>query len=116
MKEILFIIIVHNLERRNIVIEKDKKTIKVKVLKQLPSGDVMPSVMNTFCYEDGEFRAELVPYINEISKERDPMIRQISHKHRFLHLFTMSCMSDILFRTDDGQEFGINKVMDRLYN
>ena len=102
-------------------IQQDMKTIKVEVLNQLlrpdgSDGDTVPSGIDTFCYEDGNFRAELVPYFNGVSKERDPMVRQISHHYRFLHLSTIKKMYPrIIFKTEDGGQFGISEVINNLY-
>lgn len=93
------------------MIEHGVKTIKVELLEPLPSGTLMPSNLmgNPMC--------ELVAYINGVSNERDPMIRLVINKARFLHLSTIKCMHPrVVYRDKEGRDFSNEDVIDRLYN
>jgi hypothetical protein len=62
------------------------------------------------------YDAEIVPYINDISKERDPMVRQKECPGRFLHLSTLliGC-SNFEYEDSNGFRFGPRDIIAKLY-
>ncbi len=60
--------------------------------------------------------AEIVPYINDISKERDPMVRQIKHRGRFLHVSTiLRNLATYEYEDVEGVRFSAREIEGRLY-
>ncbi len=93
------------------MIEHNVKTIEVDVLMPLPSGVLE---LSNFI---GDSTCELVPYINDISGERDPMVRLIINNARFLHLSTIKKSHPrVVFRNKEGRDFEAKDVIDKLYN
>ena len=90
------------------MIEKDKDAVKVS-FQRIASATLMTP--------GGPIEAELVPYVNGISGQRDPMIRPIKNKARFLHMTTIQkYYPRSAFKDEDGVPFGIDDVMGMLYN
>jgi hypothetical protein len=65
---------------------------------------------------DYVYDAEIVPYINGISNERDPMVRQKECPGRFFHLSTLliGC-PNFEYEDETGFIFGPRDIIAKLY-
>ena len=85
------------------MIEKDKKVVVVTVAQQYKNREIF-------------YKAELIPYFNEVSKERDPIMRPVENKGRFIHLSTMlDGVKKYTFKDESGNGFEPSQVMGILY-
>lgn len=101
------------------MIVKDRKVLRVECFDMNGIMQMVPSSLGIISREQNSgYKVDLVPYINDVSKKRDPMIREINNKLQFTHLSTLLeryDVSNILFKTEDGKEFGINDVIKVLW-
>ena len=101
------------------MIVKDKKSLRVECFNMNGLMQMTPSSLGIISKEKNiGYKVDLVPYINGISKKRDPMIREIDNKYRFTHLSTLLeryDVGDVIFKTEDGIEFGIKDVIKMLW-
>lgn len=83
--------------------------VKVYTVRRTFKGGVTSS---TYLHD-----AEIVPYINNISKERDPIVRQVKHKGRFLHVSTILRNVTVYeYEDTEGVKFSANEIEGRLYD
>ena len=88
------------------MIDEDQKSISVKVYKLNGAGD------RVFMHD-----AEIVPYTNAITKERDPLIRQLRYPACYLHLSTiLKNYKGYVYEGEDGGTFDPEDVVAILYD
>jgi hypothetical protein len=92
------------------MIEEGVDVVPVKVFA------VRGRLEHTPATSDYVYDAEIVPYINGISKERDPMVRPTDNPGRFLHLSTLliGC-SNFEYEDSNGFRFGPRDIIAKLY-
>lgn len=108
------------------MIVKDKKILRVESFDRRPLNSGGFDSLEPFSLDfwgqpkKAGYQVDLVPYINGISGEKDPMIRPLDHPARFIHLSTIyerhSCPKNIVFKTENGETFGLGEIIGRLWN
>jgi hypothetical protein len=92
------------------MIEEGIDVVPVKVFAVRGGLGQLPAT-STYVYD-----AEIVPYINGISKERDPMVRPIDNPGRFLHLSTLlTGFASHEYEDANGWRFGPKEIIAKLY-